>query len=174
MNGYETAPGTRRANDPCQAAGRPSSEGTSKGTAPPLSASASVANLDWRRVLVAYLQDDDSPVTVWLAEVDGRLGQAGDTVPLYGSPGWEAAPGPARLRSALRAGEAWRRASLYVAAELADENDAAAPEAQAEAADTSSEWSRLAKWVADHRGDATFAELTARRAVPVRPAVPAW
>ena len=174
MNGYETAPGTRRASDPCQAAGRPSSEGTSKGTPPPLSASASVANLDWRRVLVAYLQDDDSPVTSWLAEVDGRLGQAGDAVPLYGSPGWETATGPIRLRSALRAGEAWRRAGLHVAAELADANDAGAPEAQAEAADTSAEWRRLARWVADHRGDPTFDELTARRGVPVRPVVPAW
>ena len=135
--------------------------------------SAVDAGLDWRRVLVAYLSDD-GPVTAWLAEVDGRLGQAGDTVPLYGSPGWEAAPGPVRLRSALRAGEAWRRAGLHVAAELADENDAAAPEAQAEAADTAAEWRRLAKWVADHRGAPTYDELQARRGVPVRPAVPTW
>ena len=174
MNGYDTAPGTRRATEPCQPADSRRSEGTSKGTAPPLPASASVANLDWRRVLVAYLQDDDSPVTVWLAEVDGRLGQAGDAVPLYGSPGWETATGPIRLRSALRAGEAWRRASRYVAAELADDVDAAAPEAQADAADTSAEWRRLARWVADGRNDPTFAELQARRAVPVRPVVPAW
>ena len=111
--------------------------------------SAVDAGLDWRRVLVAYLADD-SPATAWLAEVDGRLGQAGDTVPLYGSPGWEAAAGPVQLRSALRAGEAWRRAGLHVAAELADENDAAAPEAQAAAADTSAEWRQLVQDLAEN------------------------
>ena len=129
--------------------------------------------MDWRRVLVRYLADD-GPVTAWLGELDGRLGQDGDDVPLFGSSGWEASTDPVRLRSTLRAAEAWRRAALHAAADLADDVDAAGPEAQADAADTSSEWSRLAKWVADGRNDPTFAELQARRGVPVRPTVPAW
>ena len=169
MNAPDTAPGTRRATEPCPPADSRRSEGTSKGTAPPLPASASVANLDWRRVLVAYLAPD-GPVTAWLAEVDGRLGQAGDAVPLYGSDEWETAAGPIKLRSALRAAEAWRRAALYAAQDLADELDTAVLEARADDA----RWSRLAKWVADGRNDATFAELQARRGVPVRPAVPTW
>ena len=168
MNAPDTAPGTRRATEPCQPADSRRSEGTSKGTAPPLPASASVANVDWRRTLSRYLADD-GPVTAWLGELAGRLGQDGD-VPLYGSPGWDAADGPVRLRSMVRAAEAWRRAGLYAAQDLADELDAAVIEAQADDA----RWSRLAKWVADGRNDATYAELQARRGVPVRPAVAAW
>ena len=133
----------------------------------------SVDGVDWRRTLAHYLSPD-GPVSSWLAELDGRLGEDGAALPIFGSPGWETAAGPIKLRSALRAAEAWRRAGLHVAADIADENDAAAPEAQLDAADTSAEWRRLARWVADNRGAATYDELLARRGVPVRPAVPTW
>lgn len=175
MSAPDTALAARRANDPCQTADGSRSEHTSQGPAGSLPALADAPNVDWRRVLSRYLAVDGDPVTSWLGELDARLDAAtGDALPLFGSDRWVGATGPVRLRSALRAAEAWRRAALYAAADLADEVDAAAPDAQEAAADTSYEWARLARWVADNRGAATYAELTARRAVPARPAVPAW
>ena len=131
-------------------------------------------NVDWCRTLVRYLAGADDPVSAWLKEAAGQLGGLGPDVPTYGSVGWTAAPGPLRLASALRAAEAWRRAGLFAAEDLADDLDAAAPEAQLDAADTAHSWGRLARWVADNRNAPSFGELQARCGVPVLPVVPAW
>ena len=129
--------------------------------------------VDWQRCLKRYLAPADSPVGVWLRAAADSLDTAGP-LPLFGSRDWDRADHQTRLASALRAAEAWRRAGLYVEADLADALDDDAPDAWADRADDDRAWSKLARWVSASRNAPTARELRALRSIPAQPLVPPW
>jgi hypothetical protein len=108
--------------------------------------------------LARYLLDDDP--AQWAAGFVVALA-AGRDVPEYGSPEWHAADSRLQVASAVRAGEAWRRAGLFLEQQVADE--LAAYRYWQEVADNTS-FAEVAEGVRAMADTPTHAELVQRRA----------
>jgi hypothetical protein len=108
--------------------------------------------------LKRYLLGDDP--AQWAAGFVGTLA-AGREVPEYGSPAWHAADSRLQVASAVRAGEAWRRAGLFLEQQVADELAAYRYWQQVAEAESFAEVAEGVRAMAD---TPTHAELVQRRA----------
>lgn len=110
-----------------------------------------------------HLLDDEA--ARWSAAHVASLAD-GREVPVYGSDEWARADLRLQLASALRAGEAHRRETMFVGVAVAD---AIAADAWAEERDDAESFRQVSRMVRHLAVEPTHAELVARRTEVVRP-----